>query len=186
MPHKRNPVDVIYAATAARLSAGAVSTFLHAMNQEHERAAGGWQAEWVLVADAFRAAGACLHRVAAALEQLSIDPERMAANLASSAGMVSSEALAYALAPHIGGAPARALTSELIRTAASSGAHLATVAGRDERVTAALGDTLETVFDPTQGLGSAGRFIDRTLGAYRGLPAAAGPEDTAPPHRQGP
>jgi len=184
MPHKRNPVDPIYAATAARLSAGAVSTFLHAMNQEHERAAGGWQAEWVLVADAFRSSGACLHRVAAAVEQLSVDPERMAANLASSAGLVSSEALASALAPHMGGAAARALTSELIRTAASTRAHLATVAARDERVTAALGDDLDAVFDPTQGLGSADRFIDRALAAYRELPAGADAGDPAPPRRQ--
>ena len=170
MPHKQNPVDAVYATTAARLSAGAVSTFLHAMDHEHERAAGGWQAEWVLVADAFRAVGACVFRTATALEHVAVAPDRMAANLTASGGMVSSEALATSLAPHLGAAPARALTAELIRTAAGSGEHLAAAAAREPRVTAALGTDLQAVFDAANGLGSAERFIDRALDAYRALP----------------
>ena len=47
---------------AARLAVGAVPVVLSAMTQEHERAVGGWQAEWVALPDAFRhAAGAVAH-----------------------------------------------------------------------------------------------------------------------------
>ncbi len=81
MPHKRNPVDAVSVSTAARLARGAVVTYLHAMDQEQERAAGGWQAESVVLSDAFRSAGACTHRLAAALDAVEVHPERMAENL---------------------------------------------------------------------------------------------------------
>ena len=46
MPHKRNPVAAVAAIAAARRAPGLVATMLAVMAQEHERAAGGWQAEW--------------------------------------------------------------------------------------------------------------------------------------------
>src|SRR5207245_3088835 len=45
MPQKHNPVDAINAIASTRLAVGEVSVILSAMAQEHERAAGGWQAE---------------------------------------------------------------------------------------------------------------------------------------------
>ena len=46
MPHKRNPVAAVAAIAAPRRAPGLVATMLAVMPQEHERAAGGWQAEW--------------------------------------------------------------------------------------------------------------------------------------------
>ena len=46
MPHKRNPVASARALAAAVRAPGLVATMLAAMPQEHERALGGWQAEW--------------------------------------------------------------------------------------------------------------------------------------------
>jgi 3-carboxy-cis,cis-muconate cycloisomerase len=45
MPHKRNPVGAIAVLACAQRIPGLVSTILSAMGQEHQRAAGGWQAE---------------------------------------------------------------------------------------------------------------------------------------------
>ena len=45
MPQKHNPVDATGAIASARLAVGVVPVILAAMAQEHERAAGGWQAE---------------------------------------------------------------------------------------------------------------------------------------------
>jgi 3-carboxy-cis,cis-muconate cycloisomerase len=46
MPHKRNPVAAISARACARQAPGLVATLLASMEQEHERAAGAWHAEW--------------------------------------------------------------------------------------------------------------------------------------------
>ncbi len=46
MAHKRNPVAAVSALACAKRTPGLVATILAAMEQEHERAAGAWQAEW--------------------------------------------------------------------------------------------------------------------------------------------
>ena len=46
MAHKRNPVASVAIAAATTRVPGLVATMLAAMAQEHERAAGAWQAEW--------------------------------------------------------------------------------------------------------------------------------------------
>ena len=54
MPQKHNPVDAAFAIASARLANGEVSVILSAMVQEHERAVGGWQAEWLALPNLFR------------------------------------------------------------------------------------------------------------------------------------
>ena len=49
MPHKRNPTACMLAIAAAKRTPGLVADFLSGMVQEHERALGGWQAEWATV-----------------------------------------------------------------------------------------------------------------------------------------
>ena len=46
MPHKHNPVAAVSVLACAKRTPGLVATILAAMEQEHERAAGAWQAEW--------------------------------------------------------------------------------------------------------------------------------------------
>ena len=46
MAHKRNPVSAVSVLACAKRTPGLVATALAAMEQEHERAAGAWQAEW--------------------------------------------------------------------------------------------------------------------------------------------
>ena len=46
MAHKRNPVAAVSVLACAKRVPGLVATLLAAMEQEHERAAGAWQAEW--------------------------------------------------------------------------------------------------------------------------------------------
>ena len=46
MAHKRNPVAAVSVLACARRIPGLVATMFAAMEQEHERAAGAWQAEW--------------------------------------------------------------------------------------------------------------------------------------------
>ena len=46
MAHKRNPVAAVSVLACTHRVPGLVATLLAAMEQEHQRAAGAWQAEW--------------------------------------------------------------------------------------------------------------------------------------------
>jgi len=54
MPHKRNPVGCAAVLTAAMRAPNLVATVFSGMVQEHERALGGWQAEWEALPDLAR------------------------------------------------------------------------------------------------------------------------------------
>jgi 3-carboxy-cis,cis-muconate cycloisomerase len=81
MPHKRNPVAAISARACARQAPGLVATLLGAMEQEHERAAGAWHAEWAPLRALLVATGSAAAWLRTGLEGLEVDAERMSANL---------------------------------------------------------------------------------------------------------
>jgi 3-carboxy-cis,cis-muconate cycloisomerase len=84
MAHKRNPVAAVSALACAKRTPGLVATMLAAMEQEHERAAGAWQAEWGTVADLLTLTGSAAAWTRDLLENLQIDTGRMASNLGRS------------------------------------------------------------------------------------------------------
>src|SRR5439155_3641219 len=81
MPHKRNPARAVLVRAAAARVPGLVATVLAAMAQEHERAAGAWQAEWVPVRDLLRLTGGAAHHAHAMLAGLRVDAAAMRRNL---------------------------------------------------------------------------------------------------------
>ncbi len=81
MPHKRNPVAAISARACARQAPGLVATLLACMEQEHERAAGAWHAEWAPLRALLVATGSAAVWLRTCLEGLQVDTERMRANL---------------------------------------------------------------------------------------------------------
>ena len=82
MPHKRNPVGAIRARAAARSVRAAAGVLLEAMAGEHERAAGAWHSEWRALSDALANTGGAAWSLHEALDGLTVDPDRMRANLA--------------------------------------------------------------------------------------------------------
>jgi 3-carboxy-cis,cis-muconate cycloisomerase len=85
MAHKRNPVASVSVIACAERVPGLVATMLSAMPQEHERAAGRWQAEWGTLSDLLRLTGSAAAWAADLLENLEVDVDRMRANLPSDA-----------------------------------------------------------------------------------------------------
>ncbi len=84
MPHKRNPVPAVSVRACAMRVPGLVATLAGAMaEQEHERAAGAWQAEWGTLSDLLSLTGSAVAWTAEMLSELEVDPERMRANLGS-------------------------------------------------------------------------------------------------------
>jgi 3-carboxy-cis,cis-muconate cycloisomerase len=168
LPQKRNPVDAVEAIAAARLALGLVPVALQGMIQEHERAAGGWQAEWAAIPELFGCAAGAIEHVRAALEGLEVDAARMRANLEASGGLIVAESLSFALAARLGRGPAQSIVAELSRR--SAGSTLREVAGADPRVTAVLSDAeIEAALDPAGYLGSAETFVDRALADFARL-----------------
>ena len=102
MPQKHNPVDAAFAIASARLAIGEVSVILSAMTQEHERAVGGWQAEWVAIPNLFRYTSGAVEHVLGMISGLKVDHERMGANVELTQGLIMAESLTMALAPHVG------------------------------------------------------------------------------------
>src|SRR4051794_11227324 len=73
MPHKRNPTACVLTLAAAKRVPGLLADFVSAMVQEHERAVGGWQAEWPLVHGIVQSAGVALESMVEVLEGLIVD-----------------------------------------------------------------------------------------------------------------
>jgi 3-carboxy-cis,cis-muconate cycloisomerase len=82
MAHKRNPVAAVSVLACAKRTPGLVATVLAAMEQEHERAAGAWQAEWGTYTELLTLTGSAAAWTRDLLENLSVQPDLMQANLA--------------------------------------------------------------------------------------------------------
>lgn len=170
MPQKHNPVDATGAIASARLAVGVVPVILAGMAQEHERAVGGWQAEWVAIPDLFRFTASAVERVRGAVGNLQVFPARMRANLNSTSGLIMAESLSMALAPHMGKQEAQHIVQATCEQAIKSGIDLRQAALENAQVYAVLSPAeIERALDPATYLGSTDAFISRALEAYRGI-----------------
>jgi 3-carboxy-cis,cis-muconate cycloisomerase len=167
MPHKRNPVGCAAALTAAVRVPALVSTMLFGMVQEHERALGGWQAEWDTLPDIALLTSGALRQMRDVAAGLTVDAERMRANLDITHGLIMGEAVSLALGAKIGRMAAHKLVEEASRDAVSSRRHLRAVLGGQAEVTQQLSpQELDRLFDPANYTGEAGAFVDRVLASH--------------------
>ena len=173
LPHKRNPVDTVAAIAAARLAQAQVPVLLASMIQEHERAVGGWQAEWAALPDLFCATGAAVERVRLAVAGLEVDAARMRANLGVTRGLLMAESLSMVLAAHVGKQEAHHVVQAACKRAVEQGSDLESVARADPQISAALSaERIAAALDPAGYLGSTGLFIDRALADFSMLQGA--------------
>lgn len=170
MPHKRNPVGSVVAQAAAQRVPALVSTMLAAMVQEHERAAGGWHAEWETLPEICRLTAGALAHIREIVNGLEIDPARMRENLDATHGLIYAEAITMALAKHIGRAPAYQVIEKACRRAVDEKRPLREVVAQDPQVKPYLSATeLDRLFDPSNYFGSAVQLVERVL-AQRSKP----------------
>ncbi|HET9224578.1 MAG TPA: hypothetical protein VFO07_18840, partial [Roseiflexaceae bacterium] len=161
------PVDAIAALAAARLAIGAAPVVLFAMAHEHERATGGWQAEWATIPDLFRYTAGAVERVRGAVAGLQVEPERMRANLDLSGGAIMAESLTMALAAHVGRLEAQRVVKQVCDRAQAAGSTLRQAALDDPPTCAVLSaEEIDRALDPASYLGSADTLIDRALELY--------------------
>jgi 3-carboxy-cis,cis-muconate cycloisomerase len=169
MPHKRNPVGAIGLVACAQRAPGLVATMLGAMMQEHERGAGGWQAEWETLLELLRLTGSAGATVRELLVGLEVDPEKMRADMYLTGGLVMSESVAAALGATLGHAAAQNLVEGAARASVDEKRPLREVLLELPEVADGLGeDGLDAALDPATYLGVTARLIDRALETHRG------------------
>jgi len=169
MPHKRNPVGGIGLVACAQRGPGLVATMLGAMAQEHERGAGGWQAEWETLLELLRLTASAAAIARELLSGLEVDPEKMRADMDLTGGLVMSESVAAALAPSLGRAEAQKLVEQAARRSAENAEDFRDVLLSIPEVRDGLGqERLDAALDPAGYLGVAGTLIDRALAVHRG------------------
>ncbi|PTM42429.1 3-carboxy-cis,cis-muconate cycloisomerase [Bosea sp. 124] len=167
MPHKRNPVLCTLILSAAKRAPGLVSTMLACMPQEHERAMGGWHAEWRTMAELFRLSGAALNQAVTLIEGLQVFPESMRRNLDLTNGLVMAERVSLALAETLGRSAAHHALEDASRRCVASGRHLREVIGEDPAISNKLTPAeLDALFDPATYRGASDSIIDRILALY--------------------
>ena len=164
MPHKQNPVQASVVLAAAVRAPGLVATMLAAMPQEHERGLGGWQAEWPTLPELVSLTAGAAHAAAAMLEGLVVNETRMRENLQVTHGLIASEAIAMALAAHVGRSEAHRLVEEAARRMRASGGTLGDALAADPAVTRYLSRAeIDRHLAPERYVGAVRALVDRVV-----------------------
>ncbi len=173
MPQKQNPVAAVAILGSAKRAPGLLATLTAAAEQEYQRAAGAWHAEWEPLADLLSLTGSAASWAAEMLSGLTVDAARMSANLAAAKGLPLAEHVVALLADTLGRAAAHDLVAEAGARAVSAGLPLRDVLlglpQSAERLEAAgiTAEQIESALDPAQYLGSSSVFVDAALAAHQ-------------------
>jgi 3-carboxy-cis,cis-muconate cycloisomerase len=175
MPHKRNPVASIAILGCTRQVPGLLATLAVASEQELQRAAGAWHAEWEPLTALLRLTGSASSWAAELLPGLVVDTSRMAANLAATKGLPLAEHVSSLLAGVLGGAQAHDLVAEAGARAVSAGLPLRdvllSVPKLEERLSSAgiTAEQIDSALEPSGYLGATDAFITAALDAHEKL-----------------
>jgi 3-carboxy-cis,cis-muconate cycloisomerase len=172
MPNKHNPVASIAILGCTKQVPGLLATLVAAGEQEHQRAAGAWHAEWEPLTALLRLTGSASSWAAELLSGLIVDTSRMAANLAATKGLPLAEHVTSLLAGVLGGSQAHDLVAEAGERAVSAGLPLRdvllSVPRLEERLTAAgvTAGQFDAAFIPAGYLGRTDALITAALDAH--------------------
>jgi 3-carboxy-cis,cis-muconate cycloisomerase len=156
MPHKRNPLGCAAVLSAATRAPHLAAAVLSAMVQEHERALGGWQAEWSTIPELCTVVHSALAEMADVLSHLEVHPDRMLKNLDATNGLIFAEPLSFALTRRIGRLQGKEILARAIRCTEETGMHLRDALIADAECRAHVSPTeIEALFDPHNYLGVA-------------------------------
>jgi 3-carboxy-cis,cis-muconate cycloisomerase len=183
MPHKQNPVAAIAILGCTRQAPGLLATLVACAEQEQQRAAGAWHAEWQPLTALLRLTGSAASWAAELMSGLVVDASRMAANLAATKDLPLAEHVTSLLAGVLGAAQAHDLVAEASRRAVSAGLPLRDVllaVPRLEGRLASAGITAEQIelaLEPAGYLGAANAFVAAALSAHAALDGERPEED---------
>ena len=128
------------------------ATIVAALPQEHERALGGWQAEWPTLAALIETLGSAVQAMAEVAPGLTVDPDAMQANMDATDGAVLAERATFLLAETMGKQKAGKLVEEALAQMEGGGSFVE-----------ALGRLEKELSDEMALLGYSPKFVDRLL-----------------------
>jgi 3-carboxy-cis,cis-muconate cycloisomerase len=172
MPNKSNPVAAVAVLGCAKQAPGLLATLVASAEQEHQRAAGAWHAEWQPYSHLLQLTVSASAWARDLLTNLRVDKARMAANLAEAGGMPLAERVTALLRGSLGVPAAHDLVAGAAARSAASGIPLrdvllATPEIEDKLARAGISqDQIERALDPASYLGSAQAFITEALKAH--------------------
>ncbi|MGI9004715.1 MAG: lyase family protein, partial [Streptosporangiaceae bacterium] len=174
MPHKQNPVASVVVLGCARQAPGLLATLTAAAEQEHQRAAGAWHAEWLPLSDLLALTGSAAAWSADLFAGLRPDLVRMRANLDASRGLPLAENITSLLTPALGRLPAHDLVTKAARRATAQGTGLAEALLGDAQAAELLNGAgvgppeLESALNPENYLGASQAFVRAAGGGADG------------------
>ena len=163
MPQKGNPIVSETIVAAARANASLLASMHQAQLQEHERATGSWQLEWLALPQMFGLTAGALQRSLFLCENLVVNEQQMQRNVAASHGLMLAEGLSFELARSMSRAQAEQLVREACLVAVRQDRHLLDVV-RERFKGPADWPVLQKEADY---LGAAQSFIDRVVQAAK-------------------
>jgi 3-carboxy-cis,cis-muconate cycloisomerase len=168
MPHKHNPLGSTLTLAAAHRVPGLVVGFLSSMVQEHERAAGGWQAEWSIVSSLIQNAGLAIASMAEVAEGLTVNAGKMRANIDATQGIIFAEHASMLLGKKIGRDKANHLLQQASQQSTATKRRLSEVLAQIPEITAYLTSAeLRDLETPEHYLGVAEDFRQALLASSR-------------------
>ena len=170
MPHKRNPVSCAAILAAVTRVPGLMATLYASQIQQHERALGGWQAEWETLPQLVMLAGGVLDNSEYLVKGMQVNTHKMRDNLDITHGLVMAESVTQALAAHLGKADAHHLIETICHRAIALDCPLRPLLENDPLVSQHLSpEQLTQLLDPANAVGSADHFVRQVLARYQEL-----------------
>jgi 3-carboxy-cis,cis-muconate cycloisomerase len=174
MPQKRNPISCVYITALTGVVRSQVTALLNAMEQDHERATGQWEIEWIVLPEIFVLSAACLAQTRFLVGGLVVDEQKMRANLDITKGLIVSEAVMMALGPHLGRQYAHDLVYDICRQVVATGRPLVDLLAENAEISKHMSRAeLAKLCDPANYLGQAGEMVDRVLALREAPPVSA-------------
>ena len=164
MPQKRNPISSVYITACTSVVRQHVAALLDAMVEDHERATGPWEIEWIVLPEIFVLSAAALAQTRFLVAGLQVDAKKMRANLDITKGLIVSEAVMMGLGPHLGRQYAHDLVYDVCRQVIATGRPLADLLAENAEIAKHMSRAeLAKLCDPANYLGQAGEMVDRVL-----------------------
>ena len=164
MPQKRNPISSVYITALTSVVRQQAAALLDAMIEDHERATGPWEIEWIVLPEIFCLTAGALAQTLFMLSGLQVDEKKMRANLDLTKGLIVSEAVMMGLGPYLGRQYAHDLVYDICRKVIATGRPLLDLLAEDKEIAKHMSRAeLAKLVDPANYLGQAGEMVDRVL-----------------------
>ena len=164
MPQKRNPISSVYITAQVAIVKQMTAALLEAMVEDHERATGPWEIEWITLPEIFMLSAGALAQTRFVLEGLQVNEKKMHDNIFITKGLIMSEAVMMGLGDKMGRNFAHDHVYDICREVIKTGRPLIDLLAEDKEIAKHIDRAgLEKLVDPANYLGVAGEMVDRVL-----------------------